>query len=288
MTNRPIKISATVALSGILLLAGAGEAGAVMRALTAAATGLEAQQANIERISNDIANVNTDGYKRGRVELEDLMYETLKQPGGSLGAATQSPVGIQRGMGVKVNGAYKIFEQGPARMTGHPYDLMIEGRGFFPVQTPQGDVAYTRTGAFHLDNQGRLVLTGGSLLLPQITIPQNASRVIITQSGEVVALLPGNEQAILGQIQLVTFQNRQGLVAEGGGLYKVSAASGEPVQGIPGENGLGLIDQGALEGSNVNIANSMTEMITTQRAYEMQTKIMSTANEMLGATVNLK
>src|SRR3954468_15413855 len=136
----------------------------MIQALTTSATGLEAQQANIERISNDLANVNTDGYKRSRNEFQDLMYETVKEAGGSLGANSQSPVGIQTGMGVKVGAAHKIFEQGPARMTYHPYDLMIEGTGFFPVQMPNGEVAYTRTGAFHTDNQGKVGLTNGAKL----------------------------------------------------------------------------------------------------------------------------
>lgn len=260
----------------------------MIRALSTAATGLEAQAANIERISNDIANVNTDGYKRGNIEFEDLMYETIREPGAQLGAGSQTPVGVQRGLGVKVGAANKIFEQGPARMTYHPYDMMIEGTGFFPVQTPQGEIAYTRNGAFHVDAQGRLTQSNGSLLLPQITVPANAQKVSIAPNGEVLALLPGNEQVALGQIQLITFQNEQGLSAVGSGLYKVTPASGAPVQGIPGENGLGMIEQGALEASNVNIANAMTDMITTQRAYEMQTKVMKTADEMLGATVNLK
>ncbi len=260
----------------------------MIRALSTAATGLEAQQARMADISNDLANVNTDGYKRSRTEFHDLMYETIKEPGGSLGAATQTPVGIQTGMGVKVGSSGKIFEQGPARMTYHPYDLMIEGKGFFPVQMQNGEVGYTRTGAFHLDNQGKLVLTNGSRLIPEITIPNNAINVVISASGEVKALLPGQGEAILGQLQLLNFQNEQGLLAQGEGIYKATLASGAPIQGNPGENGMGIIQQGALEGSNVNVANSMVEMIQTQRAYEMGTKIMGVADQMLGATANIK
>ncbi len=249
---------------------------------------MEAQQANIERISNDLANVNTDGYKRSRNEFQDLMYETIKEPGGSLGAGSQSPVGIQTGLGVKVGASHKLFEQGPARTTYHPYDVMIEGRGFLPVQTPNGEIAYTRTGAFHLDAQGRLTLTNGSQLIPQITIPSNSLNVNISNSGEVKAQMPNAGEVTLGQIQLVTFPNDQGLMAQGEGLYKPSLASGAPVQGIPGENGLGYLQQGALEGSNVNVANSMVEMIATQRAYEMGTKVMGVADQMWSATVNVK
>lgn len=260
----------------------------MIKTLTTAATGLEAQQANIERISNDLANVNTDGYKRGLTEFHDLMYETIKEAGGSLGAGSQSPVGIQAGMGVKVGAQHKVFEQGPTKMTYHPWDLMIEGKGFFPVQLPNGEIGYTRTGAFKLDNQGRLMTSTGAQLMPQITVPSNAINVTVSPSGEVKAQLPGAAEAVLGQLQLVTFINEQGLNAQGAGLYKPTQASGAPVQGMPGENGIGTIQQGALEGSNVNVANSMVEMIGTQRAYEMGTKVMGVADQMMQATANIK
>jgi flagellar basal-body rod protein FlgG len=260
----------------------------MIRALTTAATGLEAQQANIDRISTDLANVNTDGYKRSRTEFEDLMYQTIKEPGAALGSTTQTPVGIQAGMGVKVGANYKIHEQGPLKVTQNQYDIAIEGKGFFPVQMPNGEVAYSRAGAFHLDSTGRLVLSNGAQLLPQIQVPGNAIGVSIAPNGLVRATLPSNGEAELGQIQLVSFVNEQGLTAGGAGTYKPTAASGAPVQGIPGENGLGALQQGALEGSNVNVANSMVEMITAQRAYEMGTKTMKVADEMLGATANIK
>lgn len=260
----------------------------MIRALSTAATGLEAQQANIERISNDLANVNTDGYKRSRNEFQDLMYETVKAPGGNLGAVTNSPVGIQTGLGVKVGASHKIFEQGPARMTYHPWDFMIDGKGFFPVQKDNGEVMYTRAGAFHTDAQGKLMLTSGHMLLPQITVPSNSTNVTVSSSGEVKASLPGGGEAILGQIQLISFQNEEGLDAQGEGLYKKSSASGEAVPGIPGENGVGFLQQGALEGSNVNVANSMVDMIATQRGYEMNTKVMGVADQMWGATANIK
>ena len=260
----------------------------MIRSLTTAATGLEAQQANIERISNDLANANTDGYKRSKTEFQDLMYETVKEAGGQLGAATQSPVGIQTGMGVKVGATHKIFEQGPMKATYHPYDLAIEGKGFFPVSMPSGEVAYTRTGSFHIDAQGRLQTGGGALLTPQITIPPGAMDVKVSPSGEVKVTLPNNGETVIGQLQLVTFANEQGLTAVGANLYKPSAATGAPIQGIPGENGLGAIQQGALEGSNVNVANSMVEMIATQRAYEMGTKVMGVADQMWSATANIK
>lgn len=264
------------------------DAYAVTRALSTAATGLAAQQSNIERIANDLANVNTDGYKRSRNEFEDLHYETVKEAGGTLGANTQSPVGIQFGMGVKVGGSHKLFEQGPTRMTYHPYDLMIEGIGFFPIQMANGEVAYTRYGAFKIDSQGRLGLVGGHLLIPTITIPANAQNITFSQGGEVKAIMGPEGEVVLAQIQLINFQNPEGLSALGGGLYKPSPASGQPIQGLPGENGMGTMQQGALEASNVNVASSMVEMISTQRAYEMNTKVMSTADKMLEATVNIR
>jgi flagellar basal-body rod protein FlgG len=173
-------------------------------------------------------------------------------------------------------------------MTYHPYDLMIEGKGFFPVQMPNGEVAYSRSGAFHLDAQGRLTQSNGSLLIPNIIVPANAANFKINSTGEVRVVMPNQGEAILGQIQLINFPNEQGLTAMGEGLYKPTLASGAPGQTVPGENGTGVIQQGALEGSNVNVANSMVEMIGTQRAYEMNTKVMGVADSMWGATANIK
>jgi flagellar basal-body rod protein FlgG len=252
----------------------------MIKALQTAATGLEAQQNNITRISNDLANANTDGYKRTRTEFQELMYHTVKEPGGALGAGTQSPVGIQVGTGVKVGAAHKIHEPGGARMTYNPYDLMIDGNGFFPVQLPNGQVGYSRGGAFHRDSQGRLQLTNGAQLIPQVIIPSNALNVTINNGGEIKISLPNNGEVVAGQIQLVTFPNVEGLSTDGEGIYKPTLASGAPIQAIPGEDGMGLIQQGAIEGSNVNIANSMVEMISTQRQYEMNAKMLTTAGQM--------
>ncbi len=259
-----------------------------MRALTTAATGLDAQSQKINDISNDLANVNTDGYKRSRTEFQDLMYETIREPGGTLGAGSQSPVGIQQGLGVKVGASYKIMEQGSPKMTARPYDLMIEGKGFFPVQMPNGEIAYTRVGNFVLDGQSRLTTSAGGQLIPQIQIPPTAMSIQIGANGEVKASYQNGTEAVIGQLQLVTFQNEQGLMAVGGSLYKPSQATGAPLQGVPGENGLGIIQQGALESSNVNVANSMVDMIQTQRGYEMNTKVMGVVDQMMGATANIK
>ncbi len=260
----------------------------MLRALSTSATGLEAQQANIERISNDIANVNTDGYKKSRNEFQDLMYQTVKEPGAQLGNGTISPVGVQAGLGVKVGASYKDHEQGPAKMTYNPLDLMIEGQGYFSVQMPNGQVGYTRVGAFKKDQEGRVALSTGALLVPQVTIPNNAMAINVNSTGEIKVTLPGQAEAVVGQIQLVNFINSDGLMAQGNGVFYPSQASGDPVQGTPGDNGMGQIQAGALEGSNVNIANSMVEMITTQRAYEMNTKLMGVADKMLESTVNIK
>jgi flagellar basal-body rod protein FlgG len=256
----------------------------MIKALTTSATGLEAQQANLDRIANDLANVNTDGYKRETTEFHDLMYETIKDPGARQGASTVTPTGIQKGLGVKVGSSHKIFEQGSVKVTNNPYDLMIEGKGFLPVTLPNtGELVYTRTGNFKLDNQGRISLSNGALLEPAIQVPSDANGVIITPSGEVKAVTSQGEQAI-GQIQLATFVNPQGLKALGGNFYKSSPGSGQAQTVIPGEGGTGAIMQGALEASNVNVANSMIEMIGAQRAYEMNTRVMGVADKMLEAT----
>lgn len=260
----------------------------MIQTLHTAATALEAQSANIERISNDLANVNTDGYKRGQTEFSELMYRTDREPGAQVGATSQSPVGIQRGLGVKVGAQSKIFEQGPVKHTGNPLDIMVAGRGFLPVQRANGEVAYTRVGAFHRDAQGRMVLANGCQIVPNVVLPANALGITIKPNGEIVAMMPDAGENTVGQIQLAGFVNEQGLMATGDGLYRPTPASGAPIQAIPGEDGMGEIGQGELEASNVNVASSMVEMIQTQRAYEMGTKVMGIADQMLNATVNLK
>lgn len=260
----------------------------MIQALSTAATGLEAQQAKMSDIANDLANVNTDGYKRTETRFSDLMYKTIQEPGGALGDTSRTPVGIQTGLGVRVAAGYKNFESGPARITYNPYDLMIEGPGFLPVLTPQNEEVYTRATAFHRNAEGQLQLADGSKLVPMITIPSQALNVVISPSGEVTAHMAGGEMATLGQIELVNFNNPQGLVAMGGGKYRATVAAGPPIRGIPGENGLSILQQGALEGSNVNVANSMLEMITTQRGFEMGTKVMNTADQMMAALSNVK
>lgn len=259
-----------------------------MRALDISATGIAAQQSNIDRVANDFANVNTDGYKKGRVEFQDLMYETVKKAGGQLGEETQSPVGIQYGHGVKVGANHKEFSQGPSRVTNGMLDFMIEGRGFFPVQMPNGEIAYTRNGSFRRDAQGRVLHSTGASLIPAITLPSNMLGMRVTNSGEIIAQMPGGTEATIGQLQLVNFQNEDGLEARGSNMFFATLASGAPVQGIPNEANFGNIQPGHLEGSNVDISSAMVDMIQTQRAYEMNTKVMSVADEMMKAMVNIK
>ncbi len=259
----------------------------MLKALTTAATGLEAQQANLDNIANDLANVNTDGYKRANTEFHDLMYETIKEPGAKMGASSTTPVGIQKGMGVKVGATHKIFEQGPTKITNNPLDIMIEGKGLIPVTLPNtGEVVYTRAGAFKLDSQGRISLSNGALLQPQVTIPAESTGISISPTGDIKSRTAEGEVSI-GQIQLVNFVNPQGLSAIGNNFYKATTASGSPQQGIPGEAGLGSVLQGALEASNVNVANRMIDMIGTQKAYEMNARVMSVADKMLEATTNI-
>ncbi len=259
----------------------------MLKALTTSATGLEAQQANIDRIANDLANVNTDGYKKGVTEFHDLMYENIKDPGARQGATTVSPVGVQKGMGVKVGASHKNFEQGATKITNNPYDVMIEGKGFLQIKLPEsGEIVYTRTGNFKLDNSGRLSLSNGAVLEPQIVVPNEVQTIQIKPNGEVHAITNEGDN-VIGQFQVVNFTNAQGLSAIGNNFYKRSPASGEAIQLVPGEGGTGNIMQGALEASNVNVANSMIDMIGAQRAYEMNTRVMSVADKMLEATSNI-
>lgn len=259
----------------------------MLKALTTSATGLEAQQANIDRIAHDLANVNTDGYKRESTEFQDLMYENIRDPGSRLGATTTSPTGIQKGLGVKVGSNHKIYEQGSIKTTNNETDLAIEGHGFLPItKAGTGETVYTRAGSFKIDSQGRMALSDGSLLQPQITVPTNAIKLVIEKNGQVKVTTPDGEQD-LGQIQVVQFINPQGLQAMGGNYVKATAGSGPAQALVPGEGGTGELFQGGLEASNVNVANSMIEMIGAQRGYEMNTRVMSVADKMLEATTNI-
>ena len=252
------------------------------QALWVAKTGLDAQQTRMSVVSNNLANTNTTGFKRDRASFEDLLYQQVRQPGGSTSSQTQLPSGLQLGTGVRVVSTSKDFQQGNPQQTGRSLDVMVNGRGFFEVLLPDGSPAYTRDGSFQVDAQGRLVTSSGLPVANGITIPANATKVSISADGVVSATVPGNAQPQqVGNLAMSTFINPAGLEPVGQNMYKESAASGQPQQGTPGTNGLGYIKQGFLEASNVNVVEELVSMIQTQRAYEMNSKAISTSDQML-------
>lgn len=260
----------------------------MIRSLNTAATGMKAQQTNMDVSANNIANSSTTGFKKARAEFEDLMYQTTVEPGAATGENSVSPTGVQVGSGVRTAAVTKDFEQGSTKITNNPFDLEIRGMGFFPVQTPNGQIAYTRDGSFKKGADGRLQDKGGNVLQPEITIPLNASGVEISADGRVQIVLDNTQTQDVGQIQLVNFVNPAGLKSMGGNLFMPTASSGLPQQGNPGQAGLGTLAQGQLETSNVNIVDEMVGMITTQRAYETNSKVIQASDQMLQAINNLR
>lgn len=251
-------------------------------ALYVSKTGLAAQDMQLTTISNNLANASTVGFKRDRVVFEDLLYQIQRQPGAQSTADTQLPSGLQLGTGVRVVGTQKQFTEGNMQVTEQPLDVAINGRGFMQVQRPDGTVAYTRSGQLHLDGEGQVVNADGLLIEPSITIPENTETITIGSDGVVSVSIAGEaDVTIVGNIQTVDFVNPAGLQAIGGNLYLETASSGDPITGTPGENGLGEVRQGMLENSNVDIVEEMVNMITTQRTYEMNSKVVSTADQML-------
>jgi flagellar basal-body rod protein FlgG len=261
----------------------------MMKALNTAATGMKAQQTNMDVVANNLANVSTNGFKKARAEFEDLIYENVKEPGSATGMNSMSPTGVQIGLGAKTSAVQKDFTQGSTKVTNAPFDIEVQGAGFFPVQTPSGQVAYTRDGALKKGPDGRLQDRNGNLLQPEITIPANASGVEIGPDGQVAVIFQENTvPQNIGQIQLVSFVNPAGLKSVGGNLFVPSNSSGLPQQGVPGQNGLGSLAQGQLETSNVNIVDEMVNMITAQRAYETNSKAVQAADQMLQAVNGLR
>ena len=251
-------------------------------ALWVAKTGLDAQQTRLSVVSNNLANVNTTGFKKGRAAFEDLLYQTVRQPGAQTTQQTQAPTGLMLGTGVRVVATDKQFSQGNLQQTNNSLDVAINGHGFFQVLQPDGSTAYTRDGSFQVNAQGELVTASGYAIQPGITIPQNALSVTIGNDGTVSAQLPGQAAAQqVGSITIADFINPAGLQAKGDNLYLETAASGTPQTGTPGLNGTGSLQQGALEASNVNVVEEMVNMIETQRAYEMNSKAIATADQML-------
>lgn len=255
----------------------------MLRSLHIARTGLEAQQTQLDVISNNLANVSTTGFKRARAVFEDLLYQTIRQPGANSSQQSTLPSGFQLGVGVRPVATERIHTQGSLQQTGNALDVAINGRGFFQIQMPDGGIAYTRDGSFQVNDQGTLVTASGYTVLPQMQIPQDALVVTIARDGVVTATQPGNPNTItqLGQIQLATFINYAGLLSEGENLYRETAASGPPQVDNPGNAGLGVLNQSFIETSNVNVAEELVNMIVTQRAYELNSRAITTSDQML-------
>ncbi len=254
------------------------------------ATGMLAQQLNVDVISNNIANMTTTGYKRQRAEFQDLLYQTKLRPGSqSSDQGTTVPAGIQQGLGVKAGSVYRINEQGALQVTGNQLDLANKGQGYFQITMPNGDTSYTRDGSFQVDQNGRLVTSKGYLLQPGITIPNDAVDITVNSTGQVLVKLQGQTTlSNVGQIQTALFANDAGLDAIGDNMYLETEASGNAIVANPGDPGYGEIEQGALESSNVNIVQEITSLISAQRAYEMNSKVIQAGDEMLTTITQLR
>ncbi|BBP01241.1 flagellar basal-body rod protein FlgG [Sulfuriferula nivalis] len=254
----------------------------MIRSLWIARTGLDAQQTQMDVIANNLANVSTNGFKRSRAVFEDLLYQTLRQPGAQSSQQTQYPSGLQVGTGVRPVATERIFTQGNLQQTGNDKDVAIQGSGFFQVLLPDGTTAYTRDGSMQVDNQGQLVTSSGYVIQPAITIPANAQSLTIGTDGTVSVTQPGVTAAVqVGSLQLATFINNAGLESKGENLYVETGASGSPNTNTPGTNGAGALNQGYVETSNVNVAEELVNMIATQRAYEINSKAITTSDQML-------
>ncbi len=261
-----------------------------MRSLDIAGTGMQAQQTNVEVISNNIANMTTTGFKRRRAEFQDLIYQNLRRVGSnSSDSGSVVPAGAQVGLGVKTAAIYRINEQGNLQQTHNNFDLAVRGNGYFQVTLPSGDTAYTRDGTFSLSPSGEIVTADGYQVQPGITVPGNATSVTINAAGQVQATIDGQTApAILGQIQLAVFPNEAGLEAQGDNLFLQSAASGNPITGAPASPGFGSVLQGFVETSNTNVVTEITNLITAQRAYEMNSRVITTSDQMLATLTNLR
>ncbi|WP_298743815.1 flagellar basal-body rod protein FlgG [uncultured Brevundimonas sp.] len=261
-----------------------------MRALRTAASGMAAQQLNVEVISNNIANMNTVGFKRQRAEFQDLLYQNVERMGAqSSSQGTVVPTGIQIGAGVKAGSVYRVTEQGSPTQTGNRYDLAVDGRGYFQILMPSGETAYTRAGNFSVNGEGQLVTDDGYAVQPNISIPQDAVDVSISKSGQVQVITQGQaEPQIVGQIELANFFNEAGLEAIGDNLLLETAASGPANVGSPGEVGFGELLQGYTEASNVDAVAEISALIIAQRAYEMNSKVITTADQMLSVSAQVK
>lgn len=254
----------------------------MIRSLWIAKTGLDAQQTQMDVVANNLANVSTNGFKRSRAVFEDLLYQTIRQPGAQSSQQTQVPSGLQIGTGVRPVAAERIHTQGNLQQTGNQLDVAIQGGGFFQVLMPDGSTSYTRDGSFQSDGQGQLVNSNGFAIQPALTIPANATSVTIGRDGTVSVTQPGVAAPVqIGSLQIATFINPAGLQSSGGNLYQETASSGTPSTNVPGTNGSGTLNQNYLETSNVNVVEEMVNMIQTQRAYEINSKAITTSDQML-------
>ncbi len=261
----------------------------MIRALYSAGSGLNAQQMSIDNIAHNLANANTAGFKSRRTQFQDLLYQSFLQPGAAAGSQTTIPSGLQLGLGARPSSNSIVFTQGNFQQTGNQLDLVIEGKGFFQIRRPTGEIAYTRAGNFQLDRDGNMVSSDGNPLEPQITLPQQAQTVTIAADGTVSYTQPGQTAAqVAGQIQLANFTNPGGLNSIGSGLFLPTDASGDPTVGNPGgQEGMGTLQQGYVEASNVSVVEEFINMITTQRAYEANTKVVKAADDMYSQINNL-
>lgn len=260
----------------------------MIRSLWIARTGLEAQQTQLDVISNNLANVSTNGFKRARAVFEDLLYQTIRQPGAQNTQQNQIGSGLQIGTGVRTVATERIHTQGSLQQTGNPLDMAVQGNGYFQVTLPDGTPAYTRDGAFQLDSQGQIVTASGYPLEPAIIIPNDAQTITIGKDGTVSVLQAGQTApTVVGNIQIATFVNPGGLSSAGENLFRETASSGVATPNAPGNNGAGVLNQQYVETSNVNVAEELVNMITTQRAYELNSRAVQTSDQMLGRLTQL-
>lgn len=261
----------------------------MIKAMRTAASGMVAQQMNVDNIANNLANVNTTGFKRTKLEFQDVLYQNFRRAGAVTSVTTQTPTDLSIGYGARAVATVRDFGPGDLMITGNALDLAISGNGFFQIQMPDGTISYTRDGSFKLSADGRIVTSDGFFLEPDITIPQDASEIAVGLDGEVTVLLVGSDEPqSLGQIEIARFINPAGLKAVGHNILTTTVASGLPIVGVPSLDGLGKIDQGALEVSNVQVVDEMVNMIIAQRAYEINSKAIQTSEEMAQIANNLK
>jgi flagellar basal-body rod protein FlgG len=261
----------------------------VIKAMRTAASGMQAQQMNVDNIANNLSNVNTTGFKKSRIEFQDILYQKVRAAGGPSASGTRIPVNMEIGYGVKPTATSRNFSQGNMTPTENPLDFCLEGDGFFRIVMPDGSYSYTRDGAFKLTEDGRLCTSDGFILDPEITIPAEASRIDISMDGIISAIMPGESDPLeIGQVTLTRFINSQGLNAIGHNLYTETVASGSPIEGTPAEDGYGRIVQGYLELSNVDVVTEMVNMIVAQRAYEINSKAIQTSDDMAGIVNNMR